>query len=472
MITSADQELPKSQIAAWRENVRTWQGRSVNRRILGATVVVGFLTFLVYGATALKEILVARHFGVGDALDAYLVAFAAQTFLIQVLATSFSPALVPIYVGLLAKNDTKAAHRLFSSLGACTLAIMTITCILLGIFSGQIFSLMVHRFGVEKIALTSWLFRLMLPAVVLRGTAKLWAAVLNSSERFALAAVAPIGTPIFIALFLVVMGRQMGVYALATGTVVGAIAEAAIMGFALAHRKVSLVPRWCGNSTELGEVLRQCSPVVIGNILMTVTVLIDQSMASSFPSGSVAILGYANNITFFVQSIAYVSLSTAVLPYFSRMIAEHDWKAVSHTLKSWSKIILFISIPLTIVLLVCSTPVVRVIYQRGSFTVEDTSQVAHVLRYYLLQIPFYVLGSLVVRLISSLRANSILAWVTVGNLILKIALNYILGRFIGIGGIAFATSIMYCCSLCGVGIAAHRLLLRSRSRDESRLVHV
>ena len=190
---------------------------------------------------------------------------------------------------------------------------------------------------------------------------------------------------------------------------------------------------------EFRRVMEQYTPMIAGSILMSATVLVDQSMAALLPRGSVATLGYANNITFFIQSVAYVSLSTAVLPFFSQMIARNDWAAISHTLRTWSSLILIVTIPVTIALLLGSGFVVRVAYQRGSFSSADTLAVARVLRFYLLQIPFYVMASLVVRVISSMRANVVLMWVTLGNLILKFGLNFLLLRYMGVSGIALAT---------------------------------
>jgi len=440
-----------------------WHSRSTNRRILTATATVGATTFAVYAATALKEIFVARLFGRGDALEAYLVAFAAQQFLIQVLASSFNPALIPTYIHLREEGRDEEAQRLFASVGAWAGTALLISCITLGIFAGPLFGLFVHRFGPDKIALTASLFTMMLPAIVLRGMGKLWAAVLNSREQFALAAAAPMWTPVFIIVFLFVAGRQSGAYALVEGTVAGAIAEAASLALALWSKHVSLMPRWHGMTPEFRRVMEQYTPMIAGSILMSATVLVDQSMAALLPRGSVATLGYANNITFFIQSVAYVSLSTAVLPFFSQMIARNDWAAISHTLRTWSSLILLVSVPITLGLLLGSGFVVRIAYQRGSFSSADTLEVARVLRFYLLQIPFYVMGSLVVRVISSMRANAVLMWVAAGSLILKFGLNFLLLRYMGVSGIALATSVMYCCSLLATAVILGRMIASRRS---------
>lgn len=101
------------------------------------------------------------------------------------------------------------------------------------------------------------------------------------------------------------------------------------------------------------------------------------------------------------------------------------------------------TVPLAILLILISKPLVQVLFQRGSFTPEDTYMVARIQAFYALQIPFYIGGILVVRLISSMRKNQLLMWVSGSNLLVKIVLNYLLIQYFGVYGIALSTSIIY-----------------------------
>ena len=62
----------------------------------------------------------------------------------------------------------------------------------------------------------------------------------------------------------------------------------------------------------------------------------------------------------------------------------------------------------------------RVIFERGVFTMADTQVVSQVQAFLLLQIPLYLVGILVVRLVSALKANSILMWGCVINFVVNI----------------------------------------------------
>lgn len=176
---------------------------------------------------------------------------------------------------------------------------------------------------------------------------------------------------------------------------------------------------------------------------MCSTLLVDQSMAAMLLPGSVAALNYGNRLVALPINIATQALGTAVIPYFSKMVAEQNWKGVRHTLKHYMRLIFFITVPLTVLIVIFSDLIVKIMLQRGSFTANDTYLVAQIQSFNALQIPFYVANILVVKLISALRANYILMYGSLINLTANITLNYLFMQKLGIAGIALSTSCVY-----------------------------
>jgi putative peptidoglycan lipid II flippase len=108
----------------------------------------------------------------------------------------------------------------------------------------------------------------------------------------------------------------------------------------------------------------------------------------------------------------------------------------------------FATVPLTVGLVYFSEPLVRLFFERGAFTSGDTYLVSQVQVLFLLQVPFYFLSILIVRLISSLQANHILLWGAVISLPLSVILNYLFMQWLGVAGIALSTSMVYFVSFC------------------------
>jgi putative peptidoglycan lipid II flippase len=140
------------------------------------------------------------------------------------------------------------------------------------------------------------------------------------------------------------------------------------------------------------------------------------------------------------------------------MVALAEWDGVRHTLITYARLIVLITLPLTVGLIYFSEPIVRLLFQRGAFTEADTQLVAWVQALHLLQVPVVVLGILIVRLISALKANRILMWGAGINLIFNVVSNYVFMKWLGVAGIALSTSLMYLVSTGFLLVMALRLM--------------
>ena len=235
-----------------------------------------------------------------------------------------------------------------------------------------------------------------------------------------------------------------------SGTLAGFALEAALLGWALKRHGFSLLPRWHGWDPPTREVIGQFAPLVAGGLLMSSSPVIDQSMAAMLSPGSVATLGYGSKVVSLILGIGSLALGTAVLPYFSRMVAAGDWDGVRHTLKTYLRWILLATFIVMGVVVVFAEPMIRVLFQRGSFTARDTHVVSVVTACFALQIPFYVAGILGVRFLNALRMGRATMLICAANLVANVLGNLLLMRWLGVAGIALSTSFVYLVSCAQV----------------------
>jgi putative peptidoglycan lipid II flippase len=169
--------------------------------------------------------------------------------------------------------------------------------------------------------------------------------------------------------------------------------------------------------------------------------LVDQSMAAMLPAGSVSALVYANRFVSVVLTLLAGAVSTAVTPYFSRMIAFEDWAGCRHTLRTWVRLTAWVSAPIAVLLIAGSHLLIRITFQHGAFGPHDTAAVTPVLAMYAIQIPFFVASRVFYRFLVAMRRTDLIFYCGTINLILDIGLNLILMRWFGVAGIALATSL-------------------------------
>jgi putative peptidoglycan lipid II flippase len=420
---------------------RLFKGSSVNRRIFRAAAAVTAAGIVVKLVATFKEVVLAGVYGRSDAMEAFLAAALIPSLLINLVSESMNQSLVPTLVRVRAQQGHQRAQQLLSNSMLCLCVLLGTVSVLAGLGASWMFPLIASHFAAAKLALAIRLFYAMLPVVLITGVASNCTAVLNTFDRFALPALAPIAISLAIILGTLALGGQLGIWALVYSTLAGSLVHAGVVAWMMNVHGYKLELRWHGMSEATREVAGQYGPVLLGGILASGGLLVDQSMAASLTSGSVAALVYANRFVSVVLTLLAGAVGTAVAPYFSHMVAERDWRACRHTLKTWVGLTAAVSAPIALVLIAGSHLLIRVAFERGAFGKQDTAVVAPVLAMYAIQIPFFVCSRVFYRFIVAMRRTDLILYCGMLNLALDVVLNLVLMRPFGVAGIALATSL-------------------------------
>ena len=422
-------------------------------------LVVGGATVLGKVLAMAKDMVAASYFGTSDAIEAFFIAMTVPTFAISVIAGSIPAALVPVYLRVRERDGAAEAGRLLGNVLVLAGTAIALSCVVLALLSPIIMPLVGARFGGEKLALTRHLFLLILPGVFISGVSGMLAGVLNAHERFVLAAITPMFMSVLSIVFLVGAAGHWGISALAVGLTTGYVAELSVLDWSVRARHLVASPRWaCWRDPDVQQVVGQYIPLMVGGGVMSSSPLIDQAMAASLGSGSVAQLAYGSKLVAAGLGIGGAAVSTAILPHFSRMVATRDWSGLRHTLRTYSRLALVAGVTVVLFIVAFSEPTVRLLFERGHFLASDTRAVARVQALYALQIPFYVLGILGVQLLHAISANRVIMWVGIGGFFTNVLGNYVFMRVWGVLGIAFATSVVYLLSMIVLLAAVSRRL--------------
>jgi putative peptidoglycan lipid II flippase len=432
--------------------------RSASDRLFAVMIAVGGLTALVKLIAFAKDAIIAYQFGIGDALDAFLIALVVPQFAINLLGGSLNAALIPTYIQVSEQEGQAAAQRVFSTVTVLTSGFLVILCFILMLSVSSMLPLLAAGYSSDKLTLARTLYLVLLPIIVLSGISTTWGAVLNAANRFAWAASVPIVTSVVTILAVLSLAPYWNIYTLAGAAIGGAFLEAALLGWQLKRLGMSLLPRWYGMTPATRQVLGQYWPTVAAAFLIGGIQVVSQSMAAMLDPGSVSALSYGNKVTAGLLGIGATAVATVFLPHFSRMVAMAEWDGIRQTLITYTGMLLVATIPVTVILIYWSEPVVALLFQRGAFTESDTHLVGQVQAIILLQVPLYVVGNLFIRLIMALKANQVMIWGNVINLFVCIVLNYVLMQRFGVVGIAVATSVMALISVAFLSLVSLRLI--------------
>jgi putative peptidoglycan lipid II flippase len=444
---------------------RLFQGASVNRRILRAVLSVTAAGILVKAVATFKEVAVAGVYGRSDALDAFLAAALIPNLLINLISESMNQALVPTLIRVREREGPTQAQQLLSSSMLWMCMLLAAVSVAMALTARGFFPLIASHFPAAKLDLSVRLFYALLPVVLITGIAANCTAVLSTVERFALPALAQAVTPAAIIAGVLLLSGRMGIWALVYANLAGALVHAAVVAGMMEFHGYRFRLWWHGMTEAAREVAQQYGPVLLSGVVASGGLLVDQAMAAMLPSGSVSALVYAGRFVGVALTLLGGALSTAITPYFSRLIAHRDWAGCRHTLRTWVRLTAQVSAPIAAVLIGGSHWLIRITFQHGAFGPRDTAVVAPVLAMYALQIPFFVSSRVFYRFLVAVRRTDLILYCGTLNLGLDVVLNLILMRWFGIAGIALATSLWTVSTFFFLWYWTWKLLRRKSSEE-------
>jgi len=433
-------------------------GTSVNRRIFRAAVTVTFAGVLVKLVAASKEFVVAGVFGRSDAMDAFLIAFLVPGLLVNLFSESMNQALIPTLIRVRETEGHADAQELLSSAMAWMCTLLAGGSLAMAALARFLFPLVAEHFSASKLALTQQLFYGLLPVVLIAGVAQNCTAVLNTFERFAWPALAPVVTPLTIILGAWLTARWLGIWSLVYATVAGTAIHAAIVIWMMRSHGYRFDLKFHALSAGAREVAGQYGPILLSGLVASSGLLVDQGMAAALPPGSVSTLVYANRFVSVILNLLAGAIATAVTPYFSQMVARQDWAGARHTLNTYVRITALVSLPVAAAMIFGSRLLVQLTFQHGAFGPQDTDAVAPVQAMYAIQLPFYIVSRVFYRYLVAIRRTKLILYCGVINLVLDIVLNLVLMRWYGVAGIALATSLWTVSTFIFLGYWTYRLL--------------
>jgi putative peptidoglycan lipid II flippase len=387
-----------------------------------------------------REMVLAAHYGVSEAVDAYLFTFNLLSWPFAVWFNVLGVVLVPAVVRLRQNGDV-AALQVFRAglLGRSLLIGGSIGLVFWLLFgSGLLMPLLGFPSSTANLVRTmiSWLA----PIVPLGFVASFYSAWVMATGRYVNTLMEAI--PPFVIMLAILFFSNENATPLLSGTLLGLILQVLMLTVVLGRMGEIVAPVCGGGGPEWRQFWKNFGVMVVGNILITATGVVDQVMAASLDPGAIATLGYANRIIALMLSLSALTISRTILPIFSAMRAVHDPR-LSRMAMQWMAILFLFGAGASIIMWWDATAVINLLFMRGAFTAENARAVVKVFSFALIQIPFYC-GSLVLTgLIATTGRYKIMASVGATSLLVKIISNWLLIPLFGAAGIALATSIMY-----------------------------
>jgi putative peptidoglycan lipid II flippase len=349
-------------------------------------LLVALGIFLSRIAGLIRERIFASYFGNSDAGDAFKSAQKIPNFLQNLFGEGvLSASFIPVYSGLLAKEQEEEANRL-AGVVASLLTLITTILVLLGVyFTPLLIDLISPGFEGAKRLLTIRLVQIFFPGTGLLVLSAWCLGVLNSHRKFFLSYVAPVVWNVAQIAALLAFGGSTPIDSLAIKVGWALVIGSALQFIIQLPVVFRLIKRLhLGVNFQLDsvrEVIKNFFPVVIARGVVQISGYTDNLLASLLPTGAVSSITYAQILYTLPVSLFGMSVSAAELPAMSSAVGttEEVAEILRKKLNNGLQQIAFFVIPSAMAFLALGDVVVATIYQTGKFSASDTRYVWTVL---------------------------------------------------------------------------------------------
>ncbi len=427
------------------------------RRIGRSTAFFSIATGASRLVGLIREIIAAGYFGVGPAMSAFTIAFQIPNLVRSLFAdAALQGAFVPVFTEQLEAGNKREALRLASTLILLITAVLGAITALFILIAPFLIPMLVPSLDQATQDLTVGLSQLLFPILVMLGVSGVVVGVLNSYNRFAVFAIAPLFWNLAIIAVLVglspMFSEDKKIYAYAIGVLVGTALQLAMVSADLRNTPFRMMRTFDWRSPLVKKVLVLMLPVTISLGLINVNLVINSLVGALVPGTLAgtgeALANYAPasidkafRIYMLPQGMFSVAVTTVIFPTLSRYAARRQYDDLRRTMANGMRMILLVLVPAAAAILVLSEPMIRLVYQRGEFSPYETPLVATALFWFAFSLPFNGLFLILTRTFFSLQRPWTPTWIAAVNLVITAAAAFAFYKPFGVAGIVAGTAI-------------------------------
>jgi putative peptidoglycan lipid II flippase len=414
--------------------------------------IIGLATFVSRLLGFVRDVIIARLFGVYLYAQAFVIAFKIPNLFRDFVGEgATNAAFVPIFSEYKIKHSKEEFWELANVMLNILLVILMSITVFGIIFSPFIVRLIAPGFlaTAEKFALTVKLNRIIFPYILLISLAAYATALLNSLRHFAVPAFAPCLLNICIIVFALIFGE--GVKGLALGVLIGGALQLVVQIPVLYKKGFRLKLPKTLNHPGAEAIRRLMLPRILSSCIYQVNNFVDSIFGSLFwivGEGGVAVLYFSYRLIQFPLGVFSNAISQAILPTLSQQAIVEDFNGLKQTLSFGLRAVFFVMLPAGVFLMVLAHPLINCLFFGGKFDAYSAGLTAEALFFYGIGLSAYGANKVLQSYFFSMKDTLTPAKVSALGLALNIVLNIILMFPLKIAGIALATSISGVITFC------------------------
>lgn len=387
-----------------------------------------------------RELALSYTYGASTISDAYIISLSIPSVIYGMLVAGIVAGYIPMYSKLKTQEGKLAADVFTNNVQSLLLFVSTIVLTFGLIFTEPIVKIFATGFDAQALQQTVQFTRLSFFAILFTGLVSVFSGYLQVNGQFVIPEL--LGFPLNISMILFIfISKGRSPYLLVVGYVVGVIAKLLFMIPALIKTRYTHKFHVNFASKNIRNLAMISIPIMLGTSVNQINVLIDRTLASQLEVGGISVLNYAETLNGFVQGIFVVSIVTVLYPMISQMVAAGNLQGVKKSISESLVSISLLVVPMTIGTMVFATQVVTVLFGYGAFDEKAILNTSSALFFYSVGMIAIGFQNVLVKVFYSMEETKVPVMISAFGVAINISLNFVLSKYLGIGGLALATSL-------------------------------
>ncbi len=369
---------------------------------------IGLLTFFAKVTGFIRDIIIAKTFGINQETDSLITSFKLPNFLRKIFAEGI---FTYIFIPILSEYKEKKKKKINELISTTLVMLLIILIIVIGIgliFTPQIIHIIFP--GLINTQLTSKLTRIILPYTILISLTTFFTSISSIWNKFLSVAFTPVILNITTIVFSLIFKNKFNppILSLAWALILGGILQLIIQIIYIRNIPIKISFKMINfNNKGIRKIINNIYNPLIGILIGLISQFTSLNIFSYLKSGSISCLYYADRLIELPLGVLELTLETILLPNLSKKYHKKDKKGYSELINSLIKITLIISIPSSIILLILSKPLIITLYQYGKFKIIDTITISNILNIYSLGLIGFILVKILTTGFYSLNKSKI-----------------------------------------------------------------
>jgi len=387
----------------------------------------------------IRDLLTASILGANIYSDIFFVAFKLPNLFRRIFAEgAFTQAFIPAYA------KTKHKIRFSSAIFLQFLALILFLSLLVTLFSKFVTHLIALGFDEKTIDLAAPLVAINFYYLPMIFVVTFMAALLQYKHHFATTAFSTALLNIALIGALLIskdLGKYEITYYLSYGVLVGGFLQILVHIIAIKRKNLFKIFTFKKMKISENKFYKNFVSATLGSSTSHISAFLDTWLASFLVSGSISYLYYANRVFQLPLALFAIATSIALFPMIARAIKNNDENRALRLMKKSTFILTALLLCATLIGIIFDNFIVRLLFERGAFTSEDTKNTALILTMYLIGLIPFGIAKIFSLWLYSHEQQFLAAKISMKALAFNIVFSLIFITPYGAAGLAFASTL-------------------------------